>query len=239
MKHPISWWLVRLVFFFIFVLNAALFYQYKRLTKENRTVATSTISPDSTSKNSVRPDETGSGIRALTGHAVPTVYAKGDLVSYQFRQNPENNETELYAVLSTQEGFLPVRIDNITISGRKPVYLFVKDLSEDSKKQVTEILNDGKAGAPLVDNTYVILSSINNQDQVGVCSGDNPEASSDWCPFDPAKRSYSSDELLVQIKKYLSADSVKVGNVDTFSEYLHLDGNVLLILQVNYHYEPK
>ena len=236
MKHSVSWWLVRSVFLFVLFFTAGLFYQYWRLTRENQIIETPVISPGPVSKNSVRSD---SDIKVLANYPIPTVYATGALTDYQFRQNPETNKNELYAVLSTQKGLLPARIDNITMTGRIPVYIFVKDLNEEEKKQIIEILNDGKAGGPLVDSTYVILSSIGSQDQVKMCNNNFPEAGSDWCAFDPAKKSYSSDELLAQVKKYLSTDSVKIGSIDTFSEYLYLEGNISLTLQVNYHYEPK
>ncbi len=235
MKHSIFWWLVRLIFFLVFVFNAVLLYQYWSLTRKNSTVEVPVISPSPASKNSAR---LSSDIEVLANYPVPAVYAMGMLTDYQFRQNSQTNKTELYAVLSTSEGFLPARIDNITISGKIPVYLFVKGLNEETKKQITEILNDGKAGPPLVDSSYVILSSIGSQDQVKVCRDSNPEAGSDLCPFDPAKKSYSGDELLAQLKKYLSADSVKIGSMSALSEYL-LGGNISLTLQVNYHYEPK
>ena len=236
MKHSISWWLIRLVFAFVFLFSLGIFYQYWRLTKENQTVETPTVAPSQAVKNLT---QSSSSIQVLAGYAVPTVFAEGILTDYQLQKNLETNETELYTILSTNEGLLPTRIDKITITGRIPVYIFVKDLDEEGKKRIIEILNDGKAGSPLVDNTYVILSSISSQDQVKICSDNNPEAGSDWCAFDPAKKSYSSDELLTQIKKYLSTDSVKIGSIDTFSEYLYLEGNISLTLQVNYHYEPK
>jgi len=225
-KHSIFWWLVRFVSFFVFVFSATLLYQYWELTQKKQIMATPTVVLSPVGKSSV---QTSDGVRVLTGYIVPTVFMKGSLVNYQFQQNSKTNETELYATLSTKEGLLPARIDNITISGRKPVYLFVKDLNEETKKQITEILNDGRVGSPLVNNTYIILSSINSQDQVKTCRDNNPEASNDWCPFDSAKKSYSTDDLSAQIKKYLN----------TNSEYLYLSGNVLLTLQVNYHYEPK
>lgn len=236
MKHSISWWLVRLIFFFVFVFNVVLLYQYWSLTRKSPTVEVPVISPSPASKNSA---QLSGDIEVLANYPVPTVFAMGTLTDYQFRQNSKTNETELYAVLSTKEGFLLARIDNITISGKIPVYLFVKNLNEETKKQITEILNDGKTGAPLVDSSYIVLSSINSQDQIKICRDSNPGSDSGWCPFDPAKKSYSSDELLAQLKKYLSTDSIKIGSGGTLSEYLYLDGNVSLTLQVNYHYEPK
>lgn len=226
MRHTTFWWLVRLVFVFFIVFNAILLYQYWSLTGKKLTVENPVVSPSPATKNSA---QLSGDIEVLENYPVPTVYAMGTLVDYQFRQNSQTNGTELYVALSTQEGVLPIRIDKITISGRKPVYLFVDDFGEKERWQIIEILDHGKAGAPIVDSTYVILSSVNSQDQVAVCQNVDPDAGNGWCLYDPTQKSYSTDDLLMQTKKYLN----------TNSGYLHLGGNVSQTLQINYHYEQQ
>lgn len=239
MKKDFSYWLIRLVFVFVFIFSLGIFYQYWRLTKENPfTAAVNEIIKKPGFRGNVeqpvKNDLSQSDVQILSYYDVPTVLASGKMIEYLFIENSRINETELYAILSTSDGFLPVRIDAITLIYRPKVYLIIKELGEEDRDKAVKILEDAKSGPPEVDSSYIGLSSVGSLDQEKICRDTIPDAGRDSCTFRQGQKFYTREELLTQVKKYLTSDIRNITETADFSNFLHLEGNALVTLQANY-----
>lgn len=240
-KKGFSYWLLGSIFVVVFILSLGLFYKYWKLTGENSFAATvkTIIQKEDAGKIPPKPISNNippqSDIQVLDYYNAPGVLAIGKIVEYLFTENPGTGKTELYAVLSTNEDFLPVRIDQITFLYNGPsVFLVINNLSEEDKNEAINILEDAKTDLPRVENSYIDLFSIGSLAQKRMCLDGEPAAGDGWCPFDSEQKSYTSEELLTEVKKYLRADRPSLSKITDFSGFLHLDGNARIILQVNY-----
>jgi len=156
-RHYIYW----LIIILVFVSSFGVFYGYRKYAKENPLV-------EDTDLNNARHYIGENGVAQsdilVLDYDIPTVYAEGKILEYQFVENSQTNENELYVKFFTEEKVLPVRIDSILTSGTNNKRSFiVKEMSSSEMAEAEKIVKDGKSGLPLIESNYVILFSIRGQ----------------------------------------------------------------------------
>lgn len=238
MKHSFGYWLIRLIIIFVFIFSFGVFYAYWKQTKENPfTAIVNDIFRDTNldnSKHYVGKDGVAQSDILVLESDVPTVFAEGEILEYQFVENPQTNENALYVHFLTEGKVLPVRIDYLKSTRIKDRFI-VKELGKEEKGYATKMLDEGRTGLPLVESNYVILSSIHGPEQKKLCKDYiGPDLGERWCEFDPKKKSYTREELLKQLLKNLKANNQNVTGNMKFSGYFSLEGNVSTTLQINY-----
>ena len=228
-RHYIYW----LIIILVFVSSFGVFYGYRKYAKENPLV-------EDTDLNNARHYIGENGVAQsdilVLDYDIPTVYAEGKILEYQFVENSQTNENELYVKFFTEEKVLPVRIDSILTSGTNNKRSFiVKEMSSSEMAEAEKIVKDGKSGLPLIESNYVILFSIQGSEQQKLCQNFIGSALSDrWCGFDPKKKFYTREELLKQLMEALKVNSQSAIGSIRFPEYFFLEGNVSTTLQINY-----
>lgn len=237
MKNSIFYWSIRAIFVIVLIFSITIFYKYWKLTKQksvtdgNQT-QTTTNNPDAR----VSPETT----KILEGGEFPTVYASGELIDYKLLKNPETGEYELYVKLSTGDGVFPVHVSYFSTTGKEPKNdLIVKDINQEQKDQMISILEESKSKAKSILNNYIIISSIQNMEQMKSCASLYEQTlGQKWCSFDTNQKSYSATELLTLVKKYLEELGQNTDNLE-LSKYFSVQGNVFAYLQVNYLFLPE
>lgn len=233
-RHYIYW----LIIILVFVSSFGVFYVYRKYAKENPLVEDANLDD---SRHYIGENGVAQSDILVLNYDIPTVYAEGKILEYQFVKNPQTNENELYVKLFTEQKVLPVRIDYISTSGTtKKGDFIVKDIGSSERADAEKILKEGKSGLPLVESNYVILFSIQGREQQKLCQNFIGSALGDrWCEFDPNKKSYTREELLKQLLKALKVNSQStIGNI-RFPEYFFLEGNASMTLQVNYRVDEN
>lgn len=236
MKRPFIFWLIIIL---VLIFSSSVFYTYWRLTKENPlTAVVNEITKKTSSDNSKQyPDKNGvnqSEIRVLN-YDIPTAYAIGKILEYQLIENPQTNETALYVQFLTEGKVLPVRVDYILSGGKGRYYFIVQELNQEQKEKVGKMLDEGRAGPPLVASNYLTLVSIHDTAQKKLCQGSFGSVPGEkWCKFDPDKKSYTREELLKQLENHLKINDQSALGKIKFSEYFFLEGNISINLQINY-----
>jgi hypothetical protein len=237
MKHNIIYWIM---FGVIFVASMGIFYSYWKVTNENPITAlynviVKTTNPDNSKQNINNDEFIQSAIFVAKNSEIPTAVVEGDLANYQFSKSQQTGENELYVKLLVEGKIFPARVDYFSVSGKGPGYDFiVKDLDQSQNDKMVIILEESKVKTASIMDNYIILTSINNLKQKELCVNFyGPSLGGEWCKFDPTKKSYSGDELINLVEKYLEENRQNTDNM-AFSQYLTLGGNVLITLQVNY-----
>lgn len=104
------------------IFSFGVFYTYWRLTKENPlTAEVNKITKKTSSDNSKQyldKNVINQSDIHVSDYGIPTVYAIGKILEYQFVQNPQTNENTLYVRFLTGEKVLLVRVDYISTGGR-------------------------------------------------------------------------------------------------------------------------
>ena len=231
MKHSFAYWLLRLIIILVFIFSIGVFYTYWRLTKESPfTAVVKEIAKNTSSDNGVGQSD----IRVLD-YDIPTVYAIGKILGYQLVENPQTKENSLYVRFLTEGEVLPVRIDYILSGGIRRYNFILQELSQEQKEEAEKMLDEGRAGLPLVENNYLTLSSIHGQMQKKLCQDFiGPDLGEKWCKFDPNKKSYTWEELRKQLEKNLKANNQSALDKIKLADYFSPEGNISVTLQINY-----
>ena len=225
MKKRFNHILIWIVFVIVLTLSLFVLFQYWKFTKNNNV------------ESKLKDDINNSDIYILEDSDIPTVFSYGELSYYKIVQNELDGNIQLYIIISTNDGYLPVKVDNIAVVGKnKPKYFVLENLNDNDKKEISLILEEVLEDPSLVDHSYVDISSIQNFNQLEICISSFANIPNDWCKFNLDDDSYSKDELLDLIKNYLDKDIhnlVFYGKED-FSKFLSIDTNLTVVLQVNY-----
>lgn len=143
---------------------------------------------------------------------IPTIYTTGNILKYQFVENPETKENALYIQFSTDNKVLLVRVDSISSGGIGINNFIVQELNKKQKEEAIKMLNDALAGLPLVENNYLILSSIKT----------------------PNDKYYNQDELIKLFEKNLVENDQNIINNTLFTDYFFSEDKISINLQINY-----
>lgn len=229
------------LFCIVFIFFIVISYFYWKTTKENSSVGlhgntTSSTPVGNFGKYVSVVQDARSDILVYENSEYPTVVAMGDIAEFQFTKDKETGEPKLFVKLLTEGEILPVRIDTFSVTGKALPGFIIKEINQDQEATITMILEERKGKSMQIVNSYVSLTSINTPQQKELCinNAGTDFDTTKWCNFDPAKKSFSQQELLDQLLKNLKPGD-KNANIDIpFLEYLSLDGNIMVGLQINY-----
>lgn len=199
MKHSFGYWLLVITVVLVFIFSFVVFYIYRQNNKKNG---------ESVSiKNNTLQDDI-----SILNTDIPTIYTTGNILKYQFVENPETKENALYIQFSTDNKVLLVRVDSISSGGIGINNFIVQELNKKQKEEAIKMLNDALAGLPLVENNYLILSSIKT----------------------PNDKYYNQDELIKLFEKNLVENDQNIINNTLFTDYFFSEDKISINLQINY-----
>lgn len=179
-----------------------------------------------------------SDILVLQESKVPTVLLMGSLVDYSLGNNPQTGEKELFVKVMVEGKVVPFRVDNFATSGKDPwIEYVVREMNEEQGQIMTASLEESKTRSSKISENYVVLSSIDSVSQKNECEADHQqEVKDEWCRFDAQKKSYTRTQLLDNLMEFIKNTGRDEGMSLDFGEYLKLDGNFSVSLQINYVY---
>ncbi len=167
---------------------------------------------------------------------VPVVYINGQVASYEFSTNPQNNKRELLIVFKEGKNVIPVIVNNFVTTKVDERYL-IENASQADIDYIKPLLDLSIQGFGRISSNKLIFTSLRNGEDKADCEAtfSPPEAEIEkWCKFDQDKKSYNTNQLIGLINKLLK--NTNKSEVVDFkpNEFFSSTENISIVLQISF-----